>query len=163
MIFVKREIGGIVLKPVRRSGSRDHREHARFTETLWVGGLKRHLGLWIPSDPRVRSRASSLIKLMRGRERNLVVGFVPEPQPLVQAVVVAAPLFRDHDIAFVGEVAEDAVGCPFGDTHLVRDAAKTSIRMTGDHEEDVEVICEERPGLLGRSHERSLQTLEICF
>ena len=81
-------------------------------------------------------------------ERDVVVGGVAEGGSWVEAVVVASTRLGDMDVALAGELAEDPVGCAFGDADGVGDCAQSGVRVSGDVEENLEVVREEPPLLL---------------
>lgn len=66
-------------------------------------------------------------------------------------VVAAADLANPHD-ASRGELGDDAVDPPFGDAHSVGDLANQGIGVLGQTHQDVSMIAEKCPAIVGPGH-----------
>ena len=63
----------------------------------------------------------------------------------VDQVVVAPTDPSPVDDPRLDEVCDDPLGCPFGDPDLFSDVPEPDIDVLGDAEQNLCVVCEERP------------------
>ena len=97
-----------------------------------------------PLDRRVRSRAVG-----EGTEHvsDLVAGLEWVPQWSIEEdfVHVVVPVAGACDVAGIDEVLDDAVHGSFADADEAGDLGEAYLGVLGDADQDVGVVCQERP------------------
>ena len=82
----------------------------------------------------------------------------------VDRVVVAAPVALARDVAGVGELGDDPMRGPLGDTDALADVAQANSGVTGDADQHLGVVGQKRPTrcrVLSHPHEHNISRLRF--
>ena len=70
---------------------------------------------------------------------------VPQPSVRIKRVAVPAPYFGARDVSAFDQVCHDSLRRSLRDSHLLCDIPQPDLRVGGDREQNVTMICQERP------------------